>query len=218
MSQVGDMQNPLRSHDKVTNVDEALGLLTVVPQCRGDYHLHPTWCSGPKPCCLKKHLEIICVHLGLLFFCPGMILLCHHRPIIYNKVILMASYAVKTNRTSQEVKEKLFARSCSAAMFLWDETWRERLGNRLTAQCGVWRAWGFLSPFSFPPLICLRHHSLGTGRHSLHQAWVNISQVSARICIPPSPATTCGHTHAYTHMPSHYYTHTDATASNLPLC
>lgn len=72
------------------------------------------------------------------------------------------------------------------------------------ARC-VWLTSGSLSlslsltPPPFHPLICLRHHSLGTGRHSLHQAWVNISQVSVCICISLSPSSPHADMHAYTH-------------------
>lgn len=62
---------------------------------------------------------------------------------------------------------------------------RQRLENHL------YRALFFL-------LLCFRSTylpetpSLGAGRHGLHQARVNISQVSAQICIFTLPATTAG--------------------------
>lgn len=62
---------------------------------------------------------------------------------------------------------------------------RQRLENHLD------RALFFL-------LLCFRSTylpetpSLGAGRHGLHQARVNISQVSAQICIFTLPATTAG--------------------------
>lgn len=36
---------------------------------------------APKPCCLKKHLEIICVHLGLLFFGPPAVAAAFPQPL-----------------------------------------------------------------------------------------------------------------------------------------
>lgn len=175
----------------------------------------------PKPKCLYKHLEIICVHLGLLFVdlrsssCSALALCClviitllstvtahpygiHHH--LKQSVNQRQPHYLWWELNSLLIRSKIKCSSVSLG-----EIWGERLENHLPAQHMVslhvaGGICGFLSPLSFPPLICLRHHSLGAGRHSLHQAWVNISQVSAWICISPSLATTCGHTHAHTHI------------------
>lgn len=85
MSQVGNMQNPLCSHDKVPNVDEAFELLTMGPQYRGDYNLHSTWCSGPKALVLKKTPGDDLCSFGSPILWPvqqRVVLLCPHNPVI----------------------------------------------------------------------------------------------------------------------------------------
>lgn len=111
---------------------------------------------APKPQCLKKHLEIICVHLGLLFFyqqqqlCSGIALPCHHHPLINTNCSSSRHRVFKPPKPVSKSKSKLSASESSAAAFLTGSY----EANNLTAQrsvCGAGRAWGFLS-LSFPPL------------------------------------------------------------------
>lgn len=71
MSQVENMQNPPRSHDEVLTWTRLWGCR---PCCRSTEVIgicirHDA--PAPKPRRLNKHLEIICVHLGLLFCSAG---------------------------------------------------------------------------------------------------------------------------------------------------
>lgn len=125
---------------------------------------------------LNKHLEIICVYLSLLFFAirgggggGGVLLPCCHRQRL---LITMAS-----NYPNQSVKplpppgkrKSNYFQSCRATKPLsgrYDQKTTLPPMQRIDLpQAGV-----FSDSSPFPPYICLRHHSLGSGRHSLHQA------------------------------------------------
>lgn len=108
------------------------------------------------------------------------------------------------------LKSLLGSPQCRAAGPFQGLYQRKRLENILITQhSGSFHvaapAWASL--FFLLSLICLRHPSLGAGRHSLHQAWVNISQVNAWICIPPIVSHHIqAHVHTHTHKPVHNYT------------
>lgn len=132
--------------------------------------LHPRW-----PWRLNKHPEVICVHLGLLFSSPCSSSSSHQGAALELAALflLLSASRSRSTRSHGRVSPPGGARSG------WE-----------ILRCTECDQPGPLISLSSPPLICLRHHSLGAGRHSLHQACANISQASAPICISPSPITT----------------------------
>lgn len=143
--------------------------------------LHPRW-----PWCLSKHLEVICVHLGLLFLSPcSSSSSSSHQGAALELAALSPPYLhhAHTVHVHMEGSPPGGARSGSEIL-----------------RCTECDQPGHFLFLSSPPLICLRHHSLGAGRHSLHQACANISQVNAPICISPLPITTsaCARRHVRT--------------------
>lgn len=224
MSQVENMQNPPHSHDKVLTWMRLWGCR---PCC------HSTEVIGicirhdapaPQPRRLNKHLEIICVHLGLLFCSTGPAVALRY-PVLVGQLSTAPSQANGIHCSNQSINQP-------DAFCLWKDLkaagpfqglyQRKRLENILITQhSGSFHvaAPARASLFFLLSLICLRHPSLGAGRHSLHQAWVNISQVNAWICIPPIVSHHIqAHVHTHTHISPCTITHRDVTASNLPLC
>lgn len=163
----------------------------------------------PRPKRLYKLLQIICVHLCLLFF--G----------LWTNVISLAMYFLaelwlflrRLVKISLSIRNITFHSHNSSQKNLIYSQISDGLGSMgqsFLSGCGLREgderrrdlslhlsgpAWSeVFSLFPTPPLICLRHHSLGAARHSLHSAWVNISQVRAWICIPHPPNPPHTHT------------------------
>lgn len=194
-----------------TNTDEALGLLSKLPQCGGDCYLHWTWCSGSEGSVLKQTPGNRLCSFGSPILrraqrqpCLSVVLASRRCSVIGSDCSSRWHPPFQTTQTSQQFKTESFPFSVGTAVCLcsWNEgkLFRKNLCRSETMQRESFHLAGFFYlPSSFPPIICLRHHSLHPGRHSLHQAWVNISQVSAWICIFLLPATTFGHSCTFTH-------------------
>lgn len=150
--------------------------------------------SAPKPCSLNKHLGLICVHLDLLFY--GL-----HRSTSHSVWVLQAI----PNSDSSSLWHPLFKQIKQFFVIF----------SRIQGTFGFIRLENhiFFLPLCFLSTYLPETPSLGAGRHGLHQAWVNISQVSAQICIFTLPATTAGCTCGTLYA----VTHADESVSSLGL-
>lgn len=115
---------------------------------------------APTPWCLNKHLEIICVHLGLLLFgprCSSTFASSCLVTIARLSTIIAHPHGMRRWKPPKPVRREELPR------FFADHMMETISAHSVRSRSG---------PLSFPPLplICLRHHSLGAGRHSLHQA------------------------------------------------
>lgn len=138
--------------------------------------------AAPMPHRLNQQTEFICVHLGLRFLSP----------------------CSGNSSSPPAALSRCYPHdSCMRRKHSHGRSPLEEFDQHQNS--GAWQFY----LFPVPPLICLRHHSPGAARHSLHQACTNISQVRAWICISPLLITTraCTHRHLCTQPHTHTHTH-----------
>lgn len=182
-----------------------------------------------KPWCLKKHLEIICVHLGLLFFsqrqqqlCPGITMPCYHHPVI-NDDCSSSWHTLIKPVPNQSVNQRESSLSLKGVV-VQQCFFRDHMRKTVTASavCGAGRTWSFLFPSrsrflpsTYLPETPFPGHWPSQFASSLSK---HFTGEHLFLHLPIARATTCGHARTYTHITLRTITHTDMTASNLPLC